>query len=777
MNSYRLSVPSLAGQILGLTCIVVAMSTASCSMAPAPAEMADPPRRQVQRQAMRAATWRFVYCLENQQSSGKLVSFLQAIADEQPFGKRIEVIDCATVPEDSLGTGPISVFGDRLPNIRNAYFPVKELDGSWLFNDSVAMMADDWLLLPAYRNPWSLPDRLPTTATFFLSEDVDRLVKELEEEFVGEWNRMFWPNWAYELHRANGDQFYGSYADTSWRFNPEAEVRLLAADEPVYDGEKIEVFAYDGPADTVEVKDIIRGLQKTRALTAQFLPRALDKKIEVRIYPSPERIGLRRGRMDPIQYDESQAVLHLVPSFLREGDLLLSTESWRAWMDEEVPVEKEYFALLLQEYFSGQIPGMERRSLEALSLAGTGFFQEQGRNDSPFLRELQLRMLARERISRYDMSAGTLGEAVKSGRKRAAQWLKKVVAGGVELNMAMPKRKPDISVPDFQNGHADRALRGMTFAHEGYRVHNGYGGDKIKPSLDSLDRLAVNALAVVPYTFMRNPRQPVRLPIVQEAGSENDAATACSIREAKAKGWFVLLKPQIWLGGGHWPGDVAFDTEEDWQAFFRHYENWIMHYAILAERERADALCLGTELVQTTLTHPEAWRAIIKKVRRVYGGKLTYAANWGQEFEGFSFWPELDAIGLNAYYPLADTEEATDEALLEGVRHWMTMAAQVSERNQRPLWLTEVGFRSVTQPWKNPHAQAGDRTASGEDQARCFRALTLAAAETPSLRGMFVWKWPSYLGHRRRGGTTDRGFTPGGKPAAGVLRNFYQNWE
>jgi hypothetical protein len=752
------------------------LSISSCSMAPAPTEVADPPRRQVQRRAMQAAHWRFIYCLEDQQQSAKLVAFLEDIAREQPFDKRIEVLDCTSIPEDSLGTGPISIFGDRIPNIRNSYFPVREVNGQWMFNDSVAMDARDWLLLPAYRNPWSLPGRLPTTANFFLSGDVDKMIKDLAEEFVGEWNRMFWPNWAYELHRSNGDQFYGSYADTSWRFNHEAEVRLLAADEPVYDGEEIKVFAYDGPADPKQVEEVINGLKKARTLTAQFLPAALEKKIEVRIYPSLERIGLRRGRMDPIQYDMEQGVLHLVPSFLREQDLLLSAGSWRAWMEEDLPVDKEYLAYLLQEYFSGQIPGMERRSLETLALAGTGFYQEQRQNDSPLLRELQLRILARERISRYDLRSGSLGSAVSTGRKRSAQWLKSVVVGGEDLDMTMPSRRPDITVPVFRRDMPDETLRGMTFAHEGYRVHNGYGGDKIKPSLDSLDKLAVNALAVVPYTYMRNPHEPVRLFIPQEAGSENDAATACSIREAKEKGWFVLLKPQIWLGGGHWPGDVDFDTEEDWRAFFEHYENWIMHYAVLAEREGADALCLGTELVQTTLKRPEDWKSIIKKVRRVYGGKLTYAANWGEEFEGFSFWEEFDAIGLNSYYPLAETDEVTDEALLAGVRRWMNMAKMVSERDGRPLWLTEVGFRSVTQPWKNPHAEAGNRAANGEDQARCFRALTLAAGETEALRGMFVWKWPSYLGSSRRGRRPDRGFTPGGKPAAGVLRDFYRSW-
>jgi len=318
-------------------------------------------------------------------------------------------------------------------------------------------------------------------------------------------------------------------------------------------------------------------------------------------------------------------------------------------------------------------------------------------------------------------------------------------------------------------------LAGMTFAHQGYRIHNGYGGEKIKPSLDSLEVLSVNSLAVVPYTFMRNPAKPTKLSIPKGAGGENDWATICSLREAAKRGWFTLLKPQIWIGGGHWPGDVAFTSAEDWDTFFRNYEFWIMHYALIAEQEGVDALCLGTELVRTTVDHPDRWREIIAKVRAVYGGQLTYAANWGEEFENFAFWEDLDAIGLNSYYPISDKDDPSDEELLNGARSWFRMAAEVSEKTNRPLWLTEVGYRSVEGAWKNPHAESDGRSPSNETQARCYQAMLTAAGETPELKGMYLWKWPSYLGiegHRYPG----TAFTPGGKPAASVLQEFNTEW-
>ncbi len=64
---------------------------------------------------MRASVWRFVYCLEEGTDDAGLVDLLQEMANKQPFGKRIEVVSCDAVETDSLGAGPVTIFGNRLP--------------------------------------------------------------------------------------------------------------------------------------------------------------------------------------------------------------------------------------------------------------------------------------------------------------------------------------------------------------------------------------------------------------------------------------------------------------------------------------------------------------------------------------------------------------------------------------------------------------------------------------------------------------------------------------
>lgn len=693
---------------------------------------APPTRRELTRNAMRAAVWQFVYCVDPEQDASKLVSFLEGLAEDKPFGKRIEVVNCTDISIDSLGSKSFSLFGNRMPAEAFAL----PIEGDQLLSRH-ALKTDDVVFIPYFPNPWS---KGRAVTAFYWSQEPDKIVEVLRSELDGNWDGLFWPRWAYELHRANSDRIYGSFADASWAFDHEKEVALQSPTIPVYDTLGLQIFAYDGAIHNQEIDLVSKSIHRLREVINTTFPGEATTIPEVRIYPNLERIGLRHGSMAPVQYDAKKKILHLVPCFLTEANILTSFPIWQSMLSKWARTEQQgdnlRKAMASKQHQASAALGQayQDRLVEAFRAESTGILSRPDQEDpSSFILEAKARIAA--------------------------------VQQGPTPRIAPMTKRP------APNGK----LAGMTFAHEGYRIHNGYGGEKIKPSMDSLGELNVNALAVVPYTFMRDPKKPTSLFIPSRAGQENDWATICSAREAMHRNWFVLLKPQIWVGGGYWPGSVEFESEEDWDTFFDNYTYWILHYAMLAEREQIGGLCLGTELVKTTIHYPERWREIIAKVRKVYGGQLTYAANWGEEFENFSFWDDLDAIGLNSYYPLAEEEQPTDEELLAGANRWLKMATKVSRQENRPLWLTEVGYRSIKAPWQHPHAEAGDRDSSLVDQARCYRALWTAAGNHPELEGAFIWKWPSYIGYGG-GRRPYRRFTPGGKPAAQELAKFYGSW-
>ena len=313
-------------------------------------------------------------------------------------------------------------------------------------------------------------------------------------------------------------------------------------------------------------------------------------------------------------------------------------------------------------------------------------------------------------------------------------------------------------------------LKGFNFTHEGYRIYNGYGSRMADQSLEKMKDLGANAAAIVPYTFIRDPNKPAPFPVVQRAGTETDESVIQSAETAKKLGMAVVLKPQIWLGHGNWTGDLDMQNEEDWQAFFQHYTRWIVHYAMLAEIYHWDVLCLGTEMVQTTLKREADWRQLIQRVRGVYSGKLTYAANWGDEFEKMELWDELDFIGLNCYYPLSTKDSPSDRELRKGFESVLNKIEKVCRRYRKPLIFTEIGFASLEAPWKKPHEDWGEVTSNFDGQRRCYEVIFEGIAGKPWCGGILWWKFPSHLDQRRR---NDTDFSPYGKPAEQLVRQWY----
>lgn len=301
--------------------------------------------------------------------------------------------------------------------------------------------------------------------------------------------------------------------------------------------------------------------------------------------------------------------------------------------------------------------------------------------------------------------------------------------------------------------------RGISFSHE-VGGNYGYGSDRALGELKRIRSLGANAVAVVPYAFTRAPAEASLF----TATDESDDRVIRTLEEAHRLGFATMLKPQLW--GPGFTGDIAFARDADFDRWFEQYRRWLLHMARLAELHRVEVLVIGTEL--SGLTRREAaWRALIADLRRIYSGRLTYAAHWGHEFESLPFWDALDFLGLNMYHPLAPPGR-TPHANSPHVRGLVERLAALSKKHGKPILFTEVGYPSLAsaaaEPWKE--GEAGLDTAM---QEQCYRTVFEAFYDQPWLAGLYWWKWPS------NGGTTrfDTTYSPANKPAAGVLERWY----
>ena len=314
---------------------------------------------------------------------------------------------------------------------------------------------------------------------------------------------------------------------------------------------------------------------------------------------------------------------------------------------------------------------------------------------------------------------------------------------------------------------------------------------RFPPSEQAYDRLAavgVNWISQTPFGWQRTidtPEIRMRTKPSEVMFGESDSGLVVTALEAKKRGIQTVLKPHLWIrrnNDGKWRADIDFDSQAKWDVWWDNYRTFMLHYAHVAEESGMEVLCIGTELRSTVVKHPEQWRRLIADIRKIYGGALTYSANWYEEFEEVSFWADLDFIGVQAYFPLKDSR---DVAVLKAAwKGHLDKIKRVHDRVGKPVLFTEVGYRSTADAPVEPWLWRSDADVDDELQAVCYEAMMQAVWAQPWLAGIYIWKWfPEDVrpdgdvgdAHRRRSERFQKGFTPQGKLAEGVLARWYGN--
>jgi hypothetical protein len=250
---------------------------------------------------------------------------------------------------------------------------------------------------------------------------------------------------------------------------------------------------------------------------------------------------------------------------------------------------------------------------------------------------------------------------------------------------------------------------------------------------------------------------------------ETDDGLAQTAAWARKLGIKTLLKPHLWVRHGEWQGDIAMTTDEAWAAWFASYEAFIVHYARLAEANGFEALAVGTELANTTARTAD-WKRIIARVREVYHGKLTYCANWNEETARVAFWDDLDFIGVQAYYPLATIDRPSKKQLDAAWAPIAEKLAALAKRTGKPVAFTEVGFKSHAGALIQPWTWTTDGAVDFELQRDAYTSMFETFWPKPWFCGTFIWKWHP---HARAAERSERDFTPQGKPALSVIKDYY----
>jgi hypothetical protein len=300
-----------------------------------------------------------------------------------------------------------------------------------------------------------------------------------------------------------------------------------------------------------------------------------------------------------------------------------------------------------------------------------------------------------------------------------------------------------------------------------------------RPEPELLERLAelgVTHVTLVSFGWQRAVDDPrVRIDTSDGWYSESHRGIRALARQADTLGMDVILKPHLWIGGydeGMSRSEIGFDRPAAWARWERSYRRFLTVYARLAQDVDADVLVLGTELSSVSTTRPDYWRGLADTVRTVYDGELTYAANWHDEYQEIDFWDALDYVGVQAYFPLTETENPSLDTLRARWRTHRRTLERLHKRTGKPVMFTEIGYRSAPSaaatPWLWPE-EDGTVAPDSALQARCYEAFLSTMSGVPWFAGAIIWKW-----HPAHSSDRPTAFTPQGKPAEAVLRQWFR---
>jgi hypothetical protein len=254
-------------------------------------------------------------------------------------------------------------------------------------------------------------------------------------------------------------------------------------------------------------------------------------------------------------------------------------------------------------------------------------------------------------------------------------------------------------------------------------------------AMDEVKQLGANAIAIHPYALISEDGS------IAGAGNSEPTHVTTPLKWAREKNLRVMLIPHLgyWHTRFSWRGDITFDSDAEWDRFFVQYTEWIRNMAQIAERFCVELFCIGLEYPQTEKSG-HRWREIIREVRAVYHGAITYGANWDQIKE-VTFWDAVDLIGVLAYFPLTQEKDPTSRQIADGWKPWMRTLESLSRDYGKPVIFTELGYNESAEAASTPWTFSKGGENARAIQQRCLEQGLILQKKHSFLAGMFLWKW------------------------------------
>jgi hypothetical protein len=276
-------------------------------------------------------------------------------------------------------------------------------------------------------------------------------------------------------------------------------------------------------------------------------------------------------------------------------------------------------------------------------------------------------------------------------------------------------------------------------------------------SIASLRQVGVRRVTIVPYRLL----DPGTLRLLDESkyglvsGPSTDIVRQI-VHVARSNEMSVSVKPMIEIDNPSGEGDIWRGTlrirADRAEAFFASYAQHIRTMLRLAIDEGANRFYIGSELAGLVTDHTlrRYWTDLIAMCRGELGMspcRLTYAANY-DEYKLVPFWPLLDEIGIDAYFPLSRPEEAHGAGrpavglLKQRFAKVLSDLEALSRLHRREVMLAEWGVVPFDLTTTAPSEFEPSNIADAQEALNAYRAVIETVREQDDwLAGVDFWHW------------------------------------
>lgn len=230
------------------------------------------------------------------------------------------------------------------------------------------------------------------------------------------------------------------------------------------------------------------------------------------------------------------------------------------------------------------------------------------------------------------------------------------------------------------------------------------------------------------------------------------------ILAAKSRGLYVVLKPHVISTVCCGQNRNSYNTDVNKFLTTNFFPAWTAYLTGMVSQlpmASVDAISIGTELDFLDWRNRSEWEALIKTMRGVFKGELTYDAMFSQwrspkDIDDVVFWDLLDFISCSFYVRLTPDNTKSAVELSRIMRNTpnvdiadpIAYLKQISERHGKQVFTMEGGYQSANGALWGVNDFYGSSAIENQDlQARGLDAylFTLNFNQGTWLKGVALW--------------------------------------